>query len=119
MARIAEALGVTQRTISEDLRGLEATSKPSRPKGGRPKGDGAEPGRRSGPPIFVGFCAAKAFVDSNRQFVGAGDPPAGPDRPAIEPNLFGDLLAFAIAARLRAGYPIRPRRDEVGHYYLT
>jgi len=38
MQRIAEALGVTQRTISEDLRGLEVPSKPSRAKGGRPKG---------------------------------------------------------------------------------
>jgi ParB-like chromosome segregation protein Spo0J len=38
MEKVAAALGVTQRTISEDLRGLEVASKPSRPKGGRPKG---------------------------------------------------------------------------------
>lgn len=36
--RIAEALGVTQRTISNDVAGLEITSKPPRPRGGRPKG---------------------------------------------------------------------------------
>jgi transcriptional regulator with XRE-family HTH domain len=33
MEAIATQLGVTQRTISEDLRGLEAASKPPRPKG--------------------------------------------------------------------------------------
>jgi ParB-like chromosome segregation protein Spo0J len=38
MQRIAEALSVSQRTISQDLRGLEVASKPARPKGGRPKG---------------------------------------------------------------------------------
>ena len=38
MQRIAEALGVSQRTISTDLDGLEAPSKPARPKGGCPKG---------------------------------------------------------------------------------
>lgn len=36
--QIATQLGVSQRTISTDLEGLEATSKPPRPKGGRPKG---------------------------------------------------------------------------------
>lgn len=35
--RIAEALGVSQRTISYDLEGLAMTAKPPRPKGGRPK----------------------------------------------------------------------------------
>jgi hypothetical protein len=38
MERIAEALNVAQSTITEDLRGLSAVDKPSRPKGGRPKG---------------------------------------------------------------------------------
>jgi len=37
MQRIAEALGVSQRQVSTDLASLEVTSKPSRPKGGRPK----------------------------------------------------------------------------------
>jgi predicted transcriptional regulator len=36
-AQIATMLGVSQWTISNDLRGLEITSKPHRPKGGRPK----------------------------------------------------------------------------------
>lgn len=40
MQRIGEALGVSQRQISSDLEGLEVTSKPPRPKGGRPKGSG-------------------------------------------------------------------------------
>lgn len=35
---IADALMVTQRTISSDLLGLEGASKPSRPRGGRPRG---------------------------------------------------------------------------------
>lgn len=35
---IATQLGVSQRQISTDLQGLEVTSKPPRPKGGRPKG---------------------------------------------------------------------------------
>ena len=34
-ARIGEALGVAQSTITEDLRGLSTVDKPSRPKGGR------------------------------------------------------------------------------------
>jgi ParB-like chromosome segregation protein Spo0J len=38
MERIAEALNVSARTISTDLDGFEAPSKPPRPKGGRPKG---------------------------------------------------------------------------------
>ena len=38
MERIAEALNVAQSTITEDLRGLSTADKPSRPKGGRPKG---------------------------------------------------------------------------------
>lgn len=37
MQRIGDALNVSQRQISTDLSGLEATSKPPRPKGGRPK----------------------------------------------------------------------------------
>lgn len=45
--QIATQLGVTQRTISTDLEGLETTSKPPRPKGGRPKSDG--PKRASKP----------------------------------------------------------------------
>jgi hypothetical protein len=40
MERIAEALNVSQATISGDLRGLSTTDKPTRPKGGRPKGSG-------------------------------------------------------------------------------
>lgn len=36
--RIAKQLGVSQWTISQDLRGLEVTSKPPRPHGGRPRG---------------------------------------------------------------------------------
>ena len=36
-ARIAEALGVKQNTISRDLEGLSMMDKPPRPKGGRPK----------------------------------------------------------------------------------
>ncbi len=40
MERIGEALGVSQRQISRDLEGLDAASKPARPKGGRPKGSG-------------------------------------------------------------------------------
>jgi DeoR/GlpR family transcriptional regulator of sugar metabolism len=38
MERIAEALGVSTRTVSTDLGGFEVASKPARPKGGRPKG---------------------------------------------------------------------------------
>lgn len=38
--QIAGDLGVSQWTISQDLRGLEVASKPPRPKGGRPKADG-------------------------------------------------------------------------------
>jgi len=37
MERIGEALNVSQRQISRDLEGLDAMSKPARPKGGRPK----------------------------------------------------------------------------------
>jgi hypothetical protein len=40
MQRIGQALNVSARTVSEDLRGFEAPSKPPRPKGGRPKGSG-------------------------------------------------------------------------------
>ena len=36
--RIANALGVSQQRISEDLEGLPESGKPHRPKGGRPKG---------------------------------------------------------------------------------
>lgn len=45
MEKIAEALDVSARTVSTDLEGFEATSKPPRPKGGRPKGSG----KRTGP----------------------------------------------------------------------
>jgi hypothetical protein len=38
MQRIAEALKVSTRQISKDLHGFEPSSKPPRPKGGRPKG---------------------------------------------------------------------------------
>jgi DeoR/GlpR family transcriptional regulator of sugar metabolism len=38
MERIAEALNVSQATITGDLRGLFTVNKPLRPKGGRPKG---------------------------------------------------------------------------------
>jgi ParB-like chromosome segregation protein Spo0J len=41
--RIAEALRVSQRTISRDLEGLDTMSKPPRPKGGRPKGSTGRP----------------------------------------------------------------------------
>ena len=37
-AQIAKQFGVAQSTITEDLRGLSTIDKPSRPKGGRPKG---------------------------------------------------------------------------------
>jgi transposase len=37
---IAHMLGVSQSTIRDDLRGLVVTTKPPRPKGGRPKGGG-------------------------------------------------------------------------------
>jgi hypothetical protein len=37
MEAIATQLGVSQRQISRDLESLDITSKPSRPKGGRPK----------------------------------------------------------------------------------
>lgn len=40
--RIARIVGVSQRMVSEYLRGLEPTSKPDRPKGGRPK-EGPKP----------------------------------------------------------------------------
>lgn len=41
--QISALLGVSQRTISTYLEGLEVTSKPPRPKGGRPKGSGKTP----------------------------------------------------------------------------
>lgn len=44
--QIATQLGVSQWTISQDLRSLEATSKPPRPKGGRPKSNKLQPERR-------------------------------------------------------------------------
>ena len=40
MQRIAEALAVSARQISKDLSRFEPSSKPPRPKGGRPKGVG-------------------------------------------------------------------------------
>lgn len=40
--QIADKLKVSQWTISQDLRGLEETFKPPRPKGGRPKGSKAK-----------------------------------------------------------------------------
>jgi hypothetical protein len=40
MQRIAEALNVSTRQISKDLDSFEPSSKPPRPKGGRPKGSG-------------------------------------------------------------------------------
>jgi DeoR/GlpR family transcriptional regulator of sugar metabolism len=40
MEQIATQLGVSQATITGDLRGLSVTNKPPRPKGGRPKGNG-------------------------------------------------------------------------------
>ncbi len=46
MERIAEALNVSQQQVSKDLSGLQLSSKPSRPKGGRPKGSKLQPGRR-------------------------------------------------------------------------
>jgi hypothetical protein len=36
MQQIADALNMSQKQISRDLEGLDITSKPSRPKGGRP-----------------------------------------------------------------------------------
>ena len=42
MEQIAEVLDVSARTISTDLEGFEAPSKPPRPKGGRPKGSGTK-----------------------------------------------------------------------------
>jgi hypothetical protein len=49
MRRIAAALGVSAMEISRDLEGFDMTSKPSRPRGGRPKGGAEETKRRSGP----------------------------------------------------------------------
>jgi hypothetical protein len=46
MERIATALGVSQRTISEDLRNLEVTSKIGCRGRGRPKGSTGRPRRR-------------------------------------------------------------------------
>ena len=40
MEKIADALDVSQYTVSNDLSGLLVTNKPHRPKGGRPKGSG-------------------------------------------------------------------------------
>jgi predicted transcriptional regulator len=43
MGRIAEALGVSQATITKDLKGLLPSNKPHRPNGGRPKGGRSSP----------------------------------------------------------------------------
>jgi hypothetical protein len=43
--QIAIALGVSQSTIRDDLKGLVVSTKPFRPKGGRPKGLGKQPGK--------------------------------------------------------------------------
>jgi hypothetical protein len=50
--RIAEALNVTAMTISNDLDGFKPTLKPSRPKGGRPKGSG-KPHKSTQPPLLL------------------------------------------------------------------
>lgn len=49
MARIASALNVSQRQVSTDLSSLEVTSKPSRPKGGRPKKTASKPRSQTAP----------------------------------------------------------------------
>ena len=49
MEKIAEALDVSQATITGDLRGLSTPNKPPRPKGGRPKGSGTKANTRSKP----------------------------------------------------------------------
>jgi hypothetical protein len=51
LERIAEALNVNQSTITRDLEGLCAPHKPSRPKGGRPKGSGSKATRRVRPDV--------------------------------------------------------------------
>jgi ParB-like chromosome segregation protein Spo0J len=47
MEKIAEALNTTPMTVSRDLEGFNTVLKPSRPKGGRPKGTGQSKKKRA------------------------------------------------------------------------
>jgi hypothetical protein len=65
MQRIAQALGVSQATITGDLKGLSTPDKPSRPKGGRPKGSG----RRKKSPVSYGCCTGTSGVKDLSELV--------------------------------------------------
>jgi transposase len=59
MESIGKALGVSQATISNDLRGLSVTDKPSRPKGGRPKKTSTPKQRKSDLPELRSLVGAR------------------------------------------------------------
>lgn len=68
MEQIATQLGVTQQTISKDLLGLQPDCKPSRPKGGRPKGKGgAKPERRKNQSVTAEE-AARQILDAGKTY---------------------------------------------------
>jgi hypothetical protein len=72
MEAIATQLGVAQRTISRDLESLDIMSKPSRPKGGRPKGStksrsGPKPERRTTTPA-IEATAASLVLDHGKTY---------------------------------------------------
>jgi predicted transcriptional regulator len=70
---IAKQLGVSQRQISTDLEGLEVTSKPDRPKGGRPKGAGAKRPKKD-ESVAARDDKARALRADNLERVLAGEP---------------------------------------------
>jgi ParB-like chromosome segregation protein Spo0J len=122
MERIGAALGVTQRTISNDLAGLETISKPPRPKGGRPKGSGGARRSRQGLDTTLGKLDAQitqVILARQEAKVAPTEPHPTPDataadRKAIYERTESDEVAGAVeSTKVYPDPPAVPLTGEV------